>query len=86
VIERRVQVLPGYGAGHRVKPSLNMSRDELRRLNDHDLLVLLHERLQAHMDEHRQGTIAFRWTVAVIISALGVLFVGAGVVASLGNP
>ena len=78
--------MPSYHLGHRVKPSLDMSRDELNRLSDHDLLVLLHERMRVHAEDHRKGTIAFRWTVAVIISALGVIAVSAGVVGSLGNP
>lgn len=86
MIERRVQVLPGYSSGHRVKPSLNMSRDELQRLNDHDLLVLLHERMMVHMEEHHRGTIAFRWTVGVIISILLVVIGTVSVIASLGNP
>lgn len=63
-----------------------MSRDELRRLNDHDLLVLLHERMMVHMEEHRRGTIAFRWTVGAVISVLLVVIAAAGVIASLGNP
>lgn len=78
--------MPGYSRGHRVKPSLNMSRDELERLGDHDLLVLLHERMMVHMDEHHRGTVTFRWTVGIVIALLGALFVGAGVIASLGNP
>ena len=78
--------MPGYHLGHRVKPSLDMSRDELNRLSDHDLILLLHERMKAHQEEHRQGTVAFRWTVAVIISALGVIAAGAAVIGSLGNP
>jgi hypothetical protein len=86
LIERRHLALPGYRPGQRVKPSLTMTRDELDRLDDHDLLVLLHERMRAHMDEHHRGTIAFRWTVAIVISALGAIFVAAGVIASLGNP
>ena len=78
--------MPGYHLGHRVKPSLDMSRDELNRLSDHDLLVLLHERMRVHTEDHRKGTIAFRWTVAVILSALGVIAAIAGVLGSLGNP
>jgi hypothetical protein len=85
MLERRVQVLPGFSAGTRVKPSLNMSRAELDRLNDHDLLVLLHERMRAHEELHHSGTTAFRWTVAILVAALSAIFAGAAVVAALGN-
>jgi len=70
-----------------------MSRDELNRLSDHDLILLLHERwrnfdkrMDDHESAHRRGIATFRWTVAIVISALGVIAAGAAVIGSLGNP
>jgi len=70
-----------------------MSHDELDRLPDHDLLLLLHERwrnfdkrMDDHEAEHRRGTATFRWTVAFVLSALVGIAAIAGVIGSLGNP
>jgi uncharacterized membrane protein YdfJ with MMPL/SSD domain len=74
-----------------------MTKRELYRLSDRELLVLLHERVDTvkediakyqenHQKEHRAGTLTFRWTLGILIVALGVVFAGAGVIASLGNP
>ena len=52
---RRIFTL-GFPDGRRVKPSLSMSRSELDRLSDHDLILLLHERLSVHIEEHNWWT------------------------------
>ena len=70
----------------RREPSLNMTRDELDRLDDHDLLVLLHERMKAHEQSHKDGVSTFRWTVVAIIMALGIIVTAAGIIANIGNP
>jgi len=70
-----------------------MSRDELNRLSDHDLLLLLHERwrnfdkrMDDHEAAHRRGGATFRWTVGIILSALAAIAAIAGVLGSQGNP
>jgi Flp pilus assembly protein TadB len=74
-----------------------MTKRELMRLSDRELLVLLHERVdsvkedladyrETHEREHRAGTNAFRWTLGILITALVAIFTIAGVVANLGNP
>jgi len=85
VIERRVQVLPGYGPGTRIKPSLNMSAAELRRLSDHDLLVLLHERMDRHEREHQSSVSSLRWTIGIVLTTLLVIVGAASAVASWGR-
>jgi hypothetical protein len=63
-----------------------MTRDELNRLDDHDLLVLLHERIKAHAAEHYQATVTFRWTVGLVLTVLLVVASSAAVLGQFGNP
>ncbi len=87
LIERRV-VYPAQTLhlARRVKPSLTMTKQELQRLSDHDLLVLLHERIKVHADDHRKAIITFRWTVGIVLTVLLVVVGAASVLGSLGNP
>jgi hypothetical protein len=66
--DRRKRSEMGWPDGRRMEPSLTMSRSELDRLSDHELLLLLHERLQAHLDEHKWWTSAYRWAVLALIA------------------
>jgi len=46
-----------------------MSQEELKHLSDHDLILLLHERLSVHIEEHNWWTSAYRWAVLTLIAA-----------------
>ncbi len=82
LIERRASALTGFNLARRVKPSLDMTERELNRLSDHDLLVLLHERMKVHADEHRKAVVTFRWTVGAVLT---ILLVMVGAAAVLGH-
>ena len=49
-----------------------MSFEELARLTDRQLLLLLHERLGNHIEDHRWWTSAYRWAVLALIAFAGV--------------
>jgi hypothetical protein len=62
-----------------------MSASELRRLTDHDLLVLLHERMDRHEKEHQRSVTSLRWTVGIILTGLLVIVGTASTLASWGH-
>lgn len=50
-----------------------MSRDELAKLSDHDLLILLHERMDNHLKDHSRSENFWRWFASFAVGALAVI-------------
>ena len=49
-----------------------MTNEELGKLDDHELILLLHERLGQHFSDHDKDRVARRYWITTSLSALGI--------------